>query len=231
MSDAPPQQPHLGCAKCAEKDEVIRTLSDQQAEQATEIAGLQLQLRRAGQAEVALRNQLNQATEADTEHDVEIRTLCDAWKRLLGHPKAKAPKTGKRWKVAKAALRHHSAEECMEAIQGLALLPYVGPKGRVATGDEKQRFDDLEHCLGDETKVDRFRGYWLRAQEAAELGTEAMFDTWQKVSALEVHWSGLVLGAAVRREQEQQSASEERAMAEVDDGLAQVIPLQRKAAA
>ena len=193
-------QPELGCAVCAQKDDVIRTLSGELDEQAIEISGLQQQLRRAGKAEHMLRVQLDQAHEKDTDEDMVIRTLCDAWKRLLGHPRAKTPKTGKRWKVAKAALRHHSAQECLEAIHGLALLPYVGPKGRAATGEEKQRYDELEHCLRDEATVDRFIGYWRRASTAAVDETDAIFDGYFKVAALHSHWVGLVLGARCRRE-------------------------------
>lgn len=61
---------------------------------------------------------------------------------------------------------------CREAIEGLAVVPYVVNGKRCATGTERQRYAELHHCLGgdakgfvDETTIARFVAHARRARE------------------------------------------------------------------
>ena len=148
------------------------------------LAGRELQLRRAGQAEVALRRELDRTREEAPDGET-VRVILNYWKRKLGHPRAKSPLTGKRAQVVRKALRENKAEEIMEAIDGLALVPFVGDGGRRPTGTPEQRYDELEIALRDETSVRRFRGYAQRAKALAD-GAE-----WRKLA--EVHHEAAVV--------------------------------------
>lgn len=154
-----------------------------------EIAGLQQQLRRAGSAEMALRRELNRVRE-DEPQAQEVRAVLDHWKRRLGHPKAKCPLTGKRAKVVRLALRSHSLAEVLEAVDGLALVPFVGARGRKQQGEPHERHDDVEHCLGDEQRIMRFRGYLQRARGTT---VERRLELWRQACALEAAYLELLL--------------------------------------
>lgn len=163
-------------------------MQEQFEQQAREIAGLQQQLRRAGAAEMALRNELAKVREDEPEAQ-EIRAVLNHWKRRLGHPKAKCPLTGKRAKVVRAALRSHSLAELLEAVDGLALRPFAGPHGRHAIlkpGD--RRYDDVEHALGDEKRIQEHREFWARAQASS---IEQRLQAWQSVAAVEQRYFDL----------------------------------------
>jgi hypothetical protein len=85
-----------------------------------------------------------------------VKELLILWKTQCG----KGAKTyigldGKRAKVAAAAIRKWGQNRCEQAIIGLSLKPYAGPKGRSATEyPGSKRYDDIEHALGDETRLE-----------------------------------------------------------------------------
>lgn len=173
-----------------------------------EISGLLDTTRRQGREVVALKRELNRATESDPKSQ-DVRGVLDAWKRLCGHPRAKCPTDGKAWKVTLRAMRHHSRQEVMEAIEGLALMPYVGAHGRQAAGKPSDRYDDVEHALKDETTIRRFRTYRARALGASSLD---LFGVYEALAAE----ADLYLRAAVtrwhREELKRLPASERAAM-------------------
>jgi hypothetical protein len=76
-------------------------------------------------------------------------------------------------------------EALMEAIDGLALVPFVGAQGRTATGTAKQRHDDLTLVFRDEVTVERFRGYVASAESEAlvRIETAPASQKWRLVEA------------------------------------------------
>lgn len=193
-------QDELRCARCGDMERALEVIQGENDKLAAENAGLTLQLKRAAQAEHGIRQQMKRMLDDDTADDETIRSLIEFWKRRLGHPRAKAPKSGKRWKVVKGALRHHTAEELRLAIEGLALVPYVGAGGRRAQGSEDQRYDEVEYAIGDEVRVKQMRRRFELAQDLSVQNASVLWETWQSVAALERVYAALVLSAAVKVE-------------------------------
>lgn len=179
------------CEGCGALQASLQTIQQQNNQLAEENAALSHQLRRAGMAEMALRRQLEKTLEDEPEAE-QIRSIITYWKVKLGHPRAKAPMGGKRAKIVRAALRTHSVTELKQAIDGLALLPYVTDKGRRPTGEPSQRYDDLEYALKDEQRIERFRAYWDRAMRA---DVWRRYEAWEMVSAVADRYADLLMRA------------------------------------
>jgi hypothetical protein len=177
------------CRACEALKDTVRTLQEQNNALAEENAGLSHQLRRAGAAEMGLRRKLEKACE-DEPDAPDIRRVLNAWKRH--HPKAKTPLAGKRAGVVRKALRSHTVEECIEALEGLALLPFVTKGGRRPTGPPECRYDDVEHALRDEQTIARFRSYWSRAKAA---NLEQRYDAWVMVTRVADRYAELLMEA------------------------------------
>ena len=65
-----------------------------------------------------------------------------------------------REKAVQARLREYPLEVVLKAVDGCALMPYVGPHGRQPTaGAGAKKHDDLALICRDETTVERFAGY------------------------------------------------------------------------
>lgn len=184
----------MSCPRCMPIAELNAKLNEELAVQRA------IAIREARRSN-ALTQQLRVAHEED-QSSVEIRRLLSEWQKLLGHPKAKIHAGGKRWQTAKGALRHHSFDECLEAIQGLALFPYVVNATRSPSGDPKQRYDGVEHALRDETVIERMRKEKRRAGEASFFDLE---EVWYAVRAT-ADFYGQVAVAAARREQAEREA-------------------------
>lgn len=153
------------CGRCAQLEELLRQAEANIAELGQQLAGREVQLRRAGQAEVRLRSELEQRAEQDPSSK-EVREVLAGWEAR--HPRAKTPMSGKRAKTVRNALKlGFSVEELKEALEGLAAFPFVGPHGRMATGTPEQRYDDVHHALADETTIDRFRKYATQGKQPA----------------------------------------------------------------
>lgn len=163
---------------------VARTLE----EEGEKRAAAEHQARRSGMAELAARRELARALEDEPQAE-EITTVLQHWQNKLGHPKANIKLAGKRAGVVRKSMRlghtdpplENVLDELLEAIDGLALFPYVGP-GRKPTGTPKERYDDVEHALRDEATIERFRGYARRGRDATP---EAIKTVWQRVCATE----------------------------------------------
>jgi hypothetical protein len=158
------------CERCQQLEQMLRRAETDMAELGEQLAGVQLQARRAGQAEVAIRRQLQEAMEADPKSE-QIRDVLNHWQ--AHHPRAKTPTGGKRFVTVKKALKlGFTVEQLKQALDGLRALPYVGPAGRMAAGKPDQRFDDVEHALRDEQTIERFIGYLENPPAAASRTTD-----------------------------------------------------------
>jgi hypothetical protein len=124
----------------------------------------------------ALEAELAKQAEADPGAQ-EVKGVLRHWIEALGkNPKTtKIPLDGKRAKVVRGALKDHSPEECREAIDGLATKRFAGPGGRhriKAPGTKL--FDDIHYALGDESTIERCRGYLADAKSEAEEAEEKL---------------------------------------------------------
>jgi hypothetical protein len=161
-----------------------------------EISGLLYTTRKQAASIAALTRELRK-THADDPTATEIEIVLANWKHHTGHPKAKTPVGGKRWVVVKKALKDHTLEELLEAIEGLGLVPYVGNHGRKTDGKPSERYDDVEHALRDETTIARFRSYRARALKAS---SSVLLDVYAAVGATETLYASAVLSALAREE-------------------------------
>lgn len=144
------------CPNCAKLKKLLIEAEDANAELGRQLAGMELHLRRAGRAEVALRRELSDHREDEPEAKA-IREVCEHWKKRLNHERAKTPLTGTRAQKVRARLREKfTVEDLKKAIDGCARKPYVGPGGRKSSGKPADRHDDLELICRDEKHVERF---------------------------------------------------------------------------
>lgn len=106
-----------------------------------------------------LRKQLEaQVTEGDNAAIAE--PAIEYWRWKLHHPTARSG--AKRITSVLARLRDdppRSMEDVFRAIDGCALRPYVGPKGRAPKGKASERHDDLILVCRDAETFERFLGY------------------------------------------------------------------------
>lgn len=106
-----------------------------------------------------LRKQLEeQVTQSDDASLAE--PAIEYWRWKLGHEKARSG--AKRISLVLARLRDdppRPISDVFRAIDGCALKPYVGPKGRTAKGKASERHDDLILICRDAETFERFMGY------------------------------------------------------------------------
>lgn len=174
-----------------------------------EVSGLLDTTRRQGREIVGLKNELRKQDIEDPSN-AAVQVLLQNWLRLTGRgARTVVEPGGKRWKVAKAALKREGGQQrCLESIEGYALLPYVGAHGRQATGKQSQRFDDIEHSLGDETKVDRGRKYRAQALGAS---ADMLFEAYEAANATAHLYLTASIGRNCRDRYEQLSHEEQAA--------------------
>jgi hypothetical protein len=174
-------------------------ISDNMAIMAAEREGLQLQLRRAGRVEAQLRKEIDQIKEDDPKA-ADIREIVDHWKKKLGHPKIKFSIHDGRADIVRKALKHRDKEELIKAIDGLALLPYVGPQGRTANPNGATRHDRLGLVFKDVETIDRFMAYAERAETQAERDPNRLWAKYEELNAHAMAYMDLVMAALTRRE-------------------------------
>lgn len=183
-------------------DELMSMYSDLElnmAIMAEEREGLQLQLRQAGRKQVQLQKEINDIREADPK-GLEIKEIVDYWKKRLGHPKIKFSIHDGRADIVRKALKHRDKDELLKAIDGLALLPYVGPQGRTSNPNGATRHDRLGLVFKDVETIDRFISYAERADNQAERNADRLFDKYQELQAHADMYMNLVMNALAVKE-------------------------------
>lgn len=132
----------------------------------------------------------------DSPKAVQVKGLHKHWCEALplsGKPR-KAKLGPAREKAYLFALTNYDEDFCLQAIDGCALKPFVGPKGRQATTDGgAKRFDDPTLIFRDETTIERFAGYVDEANEADDAAVA------RAENDLEAHRSGAYVTAEMGR--------------------------------
>lgn len=124
-----------------------------------DLENAETELRVARRRETALRNELRKHLEDDPAN-AAVKEVLAEWKIVCNHQRAKTPLDGARAKAVRRMLKAgYTADQLKKAILGCGRFPYVGPQGRVSSGDTKTRHDDLTLILRDESTVERFIGY------------------------------------------------------------------------
>jgi hypothetical protein len=204
-------QAELVCSRCepteaenAAMRQALQSISDENTELMRQVAGLMDTVNTLGKQKQALKQELTRAREEEPGSE-EVKTILEHWLRATGRAERRGRKpnismAGKRAQTVRKALRFHKGEELLEAIDGLALKPYVGPKGRSTVGLPEQRYDEVEHCMKDEPVVDRFIGYARAAKAKTESDIDSMFEWWQRKAAEQLAAADVVLGELCRRD-------------------------------
>jgi len=159
-------------AECERLRDIVRRSAIENTQLVEEISGANERDRVQGKEIAHLKRQVTRQANEDAEAEKITRVL-ENWRK--SHPKAQIPAGGKRWDTVKKALRLMKDDEagpvdaCLEALEGLRLMPFVGPHGRTHVGSKgARRFDDVEHALRDEATIERFRGYARQARMSPE---------------------------------------------------------------
>jgi hypothetical protein len=106
----------------------------------------------------------------------EARSIFEQWVgRCWGGKGRKPAFDPKRQALVAQALKHHPPEDLRRAIDGLALKPHAGSRGRSATPYQGSKpYADLEHAIGDAKRIEACIGYLHEvAAEATRLRDQA----------------------------------------------------------
>lgn len=160
----------------------------------------------------------------------DVRRVLEFWQEK--HPRAGIDPAGARAKVVRGAMRlGHTdpplpcpvhdpipkgerrdkdarctvADELIEAVEGLRLMPFTGPRGRSALGGPgMRRFDGIEYALTDKTPagrvpseatIERFRSY---ARWAKLAPSDKLLVAYQRTGDVHEEWARYLLDALAR---------------------------------
>ena len=121
---------------------------------------------------------------------------------------------GKNAEIARDALKKYTAgtlgerrRVCMDAVRGLALRPYAGPKGRSANpGNGARRYAGLHYALGDENRIAEHAGFY---RDTLVKPLEWQHRAWMAAIEIEARYRYVYLQALRRAEREQHTAGVE----------------------
>ncbi len=151
-----------GCEQCARLAVELRQANH-------DVAVAETELRRQRRSIGALRAQLadKHRTAPNAE---EVRRVLEHWQHKL-MPRAEIPLDGKRADLVRKQLRNFDADTLCLAVDGLAMVPFVGAHGRQAhDGPDAKRHADVSHFCGDEERVQRMAGYVTAGREPSANG-------------------------------------------------------------
>jgi hypothetical protein len=144
---------------------VVRSMEVEQA-LTEEVSGLVYTTRKQAQTIAGLQGQRTRKRNQDAL-DADVLGVLRMWKALL-HPKATIELEGKRAEQVRDALTKYTAgtrserrHMCMDAIRGLSLRPYAGPRGR--SGDPypgSKRYTQIAHALKDEIQIEEHARFY-----------------------------------------------------------------------
>lgn len=151
----------MSCERCAELTGLISGLEEANAELGRQNAGLEHNLRRAGSAEVALRNELNRIREEEPDSPA-VKALLIFWRDECkgGDKKVKIDLNGPRGKKVKWALKKYGDERCRKAILGAKLDDWAMGRAPKIRNSGKTFNDIAKHILLDEETIERFEALY-----------------------------------------------------------------------
>src|SRR4051812_40733638 len=225
-------------AELERKADIIEALQRELNKSMENEAGALAAAKAAGNALNAAKGQLTKDAES-SPNARQVRRVLDAWvEGRRGRPNVEAG--GKRWRtVQKALALGHTnpplecpvhdetgvkrsdvpesavcsvVDELIEAVQGIRLFPFMRDAQRVETlVAGAKRFDDVDHALGDEKRIEKARmlARWAKADRAER--------AWMRyVSAQEAadYWRELVVEGLAERRRRPVAAMAEKAMRE-----------------
>jgi hypothetical protein len=195
------------------QEEWMAMVADYEANMTTmglELEGMRLQNRQAVRRIAEQARQINDIQEVDPKAD-DIREVVEYWKMRLGHPKTRFSIHDSRADAVRNALKFRDKEDLLLAIDGLALLPYVGEKGRTSNplAPGAERHDRIGIALGangrlkckvDVEAIDRFASYANRAAAAAENTPERLWAKYQELEAQAMAYRDMLMAALRKKE-------------------------------
>jgi hypothetical protein len=178
-----------------------------------EVSGLLYTTRKHAASIAALKRELRKERAADPESQ-RIRVLLARWQTLTGHvsKQVNVEPGGARWEAVRKTMKHYAKllepgevdALIDEALQGLALMPYVGEHGgRAPTGHPARRYDEPRHALLDKnSKVDegKIEAMRLVKARAGKASSSVLLDVYAAVGATETLYATAVLDALAREE-------------------------------
>lgn len=138
------------------------------------IQALSAALAKAQQENNALRQLLREANKESGELDPadDVRTVFEHWQTACSHPSAKlGPKRATL--VRKAIGWGYTVKDLCRAVDGKALYPFVVDGRYCQTGRREDRYDDLEHCIGSEKRIDKLMALAESSETSDTLRTQA----------------------------------------------------------
>jgi hypothetical protein len=136
--------------------------------------------------------------------DEQVEKVVQCWREHRPRtPKGSFPEGGKQWKMIQKALKLTAEAEggavkaCCEAIHGLHLAPYEQYGKRFAKdGPGRTLRRDLEHALGDETRIEKCRQI---TRDARNLSLSAKARAFEVSGQVADAWARVYLDALEER--------------------------------
>jgi hypothetical protein len=205
------------CDRCHLLEGLLHDAETSMSAIGEEVQVLTRSLKTQGKQLIAAENNLKRAREEDPQ-SVSVKAILTHWRDTC-KPTGSSVHIGlqtKRADIVRAALRSYtkgSPEDrvriCMEAISGLSLRPYAGPRGYAPTPAHGGVWrGEIKYALGDEECIERHRGYWLRAQEA---DVQRAYRAWKQMDRVAQEHFALWLSAVNQAEAAKDQPSLENA--------------------
>ena len=188
--------PDLTCPKCQElaqeleaKAHIVKTLQLELNKAMSDLAGMTEAARATGKANEALRGQLTRQGKESAKLE-QIEAVVAHWRthrpkasKAFGKPGSKSFKTIEAALILMADDDAGAVGACCEAIDGLHLAPYQEFEKRYRfDGPGRTLRNDVEHALGDESRIERCRSI---ARRVRNLSLDARHRAY--LTSLEVH--------------------------------------------
>jgi hypothetical protein len=168
------------CPTCGRGGENLETLL---VEERQDRQNLEAQVRKLLREKQALQMELTKQRQ-DSPKAQQARELFDHWVWKLGKDEKRTKYTPERQKLILSMLKEYESEQLKKAIDGLALKPWAGPRGRSASEYPAAKlFTQLVHAIG---SADRIEACWAYVDEAKAEAEKVVSDRQrQKVTAKE----------------------------------------------
>lgn len=127
-----------------------------------------------GEKKTVEEQQEDDARAARGEQRELVRRVFDAWLVATGRSAKRTDFSEKRQRVISKALVSHGVEDCLAAVTNIGRDEWAR-----GANDRNTRFDEVEHALGDATRIERWRDWTPPAIRAAATGKESPSDMWR----------------------------------------------------
>jgi hypothetical protein len=185
-------------AKVAEMENALRSLSNEQADTAEELAGARSTTRLLERQKRALQAEITKHHETSPDAQ-KITSYLETWRRISGKKRADISLESDRAKLVRTMSKRFQWPDLEDALKGAGLVRYMAYGRRVAaTARGAELALELKQIIGKSQYVEENRDNYRRAQ--AKSDTERMWEAMEARHAEYLSYADVVLEGLMRRD-------------------------------